>query len=162
MLWYSPDMIFLTRDTALDAPVRSFASLMELYENNYIYIRRLVPELDHLPGAAVSRVAGTADLHLYILERCPYTSTLRLTHRFDGDDEAQLCPDMVVRVYHDARTAEVLPSAELARFRLWKGGLVPDPRSLEWRWEVNRFLNRWLRYCLGEGHSFRVTRPISA
>lgn len=156
-------MMFVTRETVLTVPARSFSSLMELYENNYIYIRRLMPDISGLPPMAVSRVTGAADLHLNIMERCPYTSTVRLTHRFQGmGGDDQLSPDLVVRIYHDARAAEVLPSSELARFRLWGNGLVPDPSSLTWRWEVNRFLNRWLRYCLGEGHHFPAMRLAPA
>lgn len=140
------------RNDILALPVRSFANLMELYENNYIFIRRLVPELDRLPVDVVSRVAGAVDLRLTIQERCRYTTTLTLTHVFDGD--VGTSPDLEIRVYHDARTAEVLPSSSFKSFGLWERQPQPDPRSLAWRWEVNRFLFRWLRYCLGEGHRF--------
>lgn len=129
---------------------------MELYENNYIFIRRLLPQLDRLPVNAVSHVSGAVDLHLRILERCPYTTTLCLTHRFVDETGERSSPDLVIRIYHDARAAEVLPDSSLSSFRLWQGQ-IPDPRSLGWRWEVNRFLNRWLRYCLGEGHQFALS-----
>lgn len=140
------------RNDILSLPVRSFANLMELYENNYIFIRRLVPDLDRLPVDVVSRVAGAVDLRLIIQERCRYTTTLTLTHVFDGD--VGTSPDLEIRIYHDARTAEVLPSSSFKSFGLWERQPQPDPRSLAWRWEVNRFLFRWLRYCLGEGHRF--------
>lgn len=143
-----------TRNDILAVPARSFANLMELYENNYIFIRRLVPDLDRLPVQSVSQVAGAVDLQLTVIERCPYTTTLALTHVFDAG--AETSPDIEIRIYHDARTAEVLPSSSLKTFGVWEGGERPDPRSLAWRWEVNRFLYRWLRYCLGEGHRFPV------
>lgn len=141
-----------TRNDILTVPARSFASLMELYENNYIFIRRLVPELDDLAVQSVSHVEGAVDLRLTVLERCPYTTTVALTHIFDAQDATS--PDLDVRIYHDARTAEVLPNASFKQFGLWEGRAQPDPRSLAWRWEVNRFLYRWLRYCLSEGHKF--------
>lgn len=149
----------------LAVPARSFASLMELYENNYILLRRLVPELDRLPVQSVSRVEGAVDLRLTVAERCPYTTTLVLTHVFE-EAGGNTSPDLEVRIYHDARSAEVLPTSSLRSFGLWRREPPPDPRSLAWRWEVNRFLCRWLRYCLGEGHQFalqgRSRRRIAA
>ncbi|HET8700908.1 MAG TPA: DUF1249 domain-containing protein, partial [Nitrococcus sp.] len=55
---------------------------------------------------------------------------------------------------HDARVAEVLPESGLRGFRYWAFREPPPVGTLAWRWEVNRFLNRWLRYCLSEGHAF--------
>jgi uncharacterized protein YqiB (DUF1249 family) len=147
-------MMILTRDHILAQPVRSFANLMELYENNYIFTRRLLPELDRLPEKSISQVAGAVDLRLEIIERCPYTTMLTLTHVFDGRHDDLTSPDLEVRIYHDARTAEALPTSSLGSFKLWERQPPPDPRSMAWRWEINRFLFRWLRYCLAEGHGF--------
>ena len=133
-------------------PSRSFATLMELYEGNYILMRRLAPDLRRLREANVSRVRGSVDLHLCLRERSPYTTTLSMTHFFDRGEYA-VEPDLLLRVYHDARVAEVMPETPVERFCLWSGRR-PEPRSLDWRWEMNRFLNRWLRYCLSEGHGF--------
>lgn len=125
---------------------------MELYENNYIYMRRLIPEV--LGEGLHLRSPGNVDLYLRIEERSPYTTTVALTHYFEEGDGHRADPDLRVRIYHDAQLAEVLPDSALHSFR-WTGtGKVPDRRSLAWRWEVNRFLNRWLRYCLAEGHRF--------
>lgn len=148
-------MIADTRQHALleAIPSRTFATLMEVYENNYILLRRLAPDLQHMEGAHVSRVAGSVDLHLAILEQTPYTTSAFLTHRFQPCDPPTNDPDLRLRIYHDARAGEVLPDTDVARFDLW-GGRQPACKSLEWRWELNRFLNRWLRYCLNEGHCF--------
>ncbi|HKJ95340.1 MAG TPA: DUF1249 domain-containing protein [Gammaproteobacteria bacterium] len=150
-------MLFDTRTNALETDERcSFAALMELYENNYIFMRRLVPEPDRSEDVTVSRVNGTPDLHMQILERCAYTTSLLLTHCFRSGGDPDVTPDLKVRVYHDARVAEVLPSSRLRGFSYWSGREPPASGSLQWRWEVNRFLNRWLRYCLGEGHAFEA------
>lgn len=145
---------------------RTFAGLMELYENNYIYMRRLLPEPDRNSDRVVSRVAGTPDLHLAVLERHPYTTSVLLTYCFPRDPEAEVTPDLRVRIYHDARVAEVMPESRMEGFRRHRPG--PSIGTMAWRWEVNRFLNRWLRYCLGEGHSFvpvlgepAAVRPIA-
>ena len=132
----------------------SFAALMELYETNYIYLRRLVPQLDGRRDAQVSSVDRGPDLHLEVMERCPYTTSLMLTHRFDAQAAGESLPDLQVRIYHDARVAEVLPASAPARLGRIGSRVLPETGTLAWRWAVNRFLNRWLRYCLGEGHGF--------
>jgi uncharacterized protein YqiB (DUF1249 family) len=59
---------------------------MELYESNYIRLRNLQPELDAMPAIAVSRVPGALDLHLRIIERCRFTTTLGLTYCFHDEE----------------------------------------------------------------------------
>ncbi len=158
-------MLFDTRANALEITSdRSFAALMELYEINYIFMRRLIPDMDRSDDTVVSRITGTPDLHLAIVERCAYTTSLRLTHCFPNGAVPEITPDLQVRVYHDARVAEVLPSSNLDGFRYWSHSGPPRAGTLAWRWEVNRFLNRWLRYCLGEGHAFQpdaLARPAA-
>ena len=128
---------------------RSFAALMELYEINYIYMRRLAPDLERADGAReVSVTRDGVALRLEVLERSRYTSTVLLTHRFESDGGVESVPDLTVRVYHDARVAEVMAHG---------GRTNRDPSgSLHERWASNRFLNRWLRFSLGEGHAFRL------
>lgn len=152
-------MMLINAQAPAERVAPSFAKLMELYENNYIFMRRLLPQREEMGEEAMSRVDGGIDLQLRVIECCPYTTTVSLTHVFEG--EARTAPDLFVRVYHDARVAEVLPDSPLYHFKLWPGER-PDPRSLSWRWEVNRFLNRWLRYCLGEGHGFGRRRTSTA
>ncbi|MGD8709472.1 MAG: DUF1249 domain-containing protein [Ectothiorhodospiraceae bacterium] len=148
-------MMLETRANPLETDgSRSFAGLMELYEKNYIFMRRLVPDLDRSTDVVVSRVDGTPDLHMRVLERCAYTTSVLLTHCFGVAESPDVIPDLKVRVYHDARAAEVLPESHINGFRYWQDHNPPQSGTLQWRWEVNRFLNRWLRYCLGEGHGF--------
>ena len=132
------------------AGLGSFADLMEVYENNYIYLRRLVPRLPTEP-AAVSRRGGRPDLFLRVVEQCRYTTGLLLTHRFVSPDGLELLPNLHLRVYHDARVAEVLPGSTIGGAPV---STAERPGSLAWRWTMNRFLNRWLRHCLAEGHGF--------
>ncbi|PWG64399.1 DUF1249 domain-containing protein [Sediminicurvatus halobius] len=133
---------------------RSFAALMELYENNYIFLRRLIPDVDRNADRVVSSIDGSPDLHLEVTERCAYTTNVILTHRFDRAQMPEVLPDLRVRIYHDARVAEVLPESSPQGFGGSRPHALPERGTLAWRWEVNRFLNRWLRYCLGEGHAF--------
>ncbi len=136
----------------------NFAALMDLYERNYINLRRLLPIMPPALAARVSRVAGSLDLHLRVLERSRYTSDLTLTYQFrqnDGTSTAE--PDLRIRIYHDARMAEVM-AAHLRHRATFATGFHPRPQAdgahLHARWRTNRFLFKWLAYCLRQGHRF--------
>ena len=134
---------------------RNLASLMELYDSSYKRMMRLAPDLQRIPTNSVSRVAGSLDLHLTVLERFKYTTTVALTYRFRADGEPILEPNVQVRLYHDARLAEAVSDARRHRIRpTHRCGRRELPTELERKWEQNRFLQRWLGYCLRQGHLF--------
>ena len=134
-----------------------FGNLMELYEKNYMQLRLLIPALKNGPiNTSVSSVPGCLTLYMQLTEQNPYTSTLRLTYRFISDDgdgnRASFEPDLYIRVYHDARSAEVLSGL------LHGQQHVPrTTRGLDDSWKLNRFLYKWLRYLLFRGHRFDLS-----
>jgi uncharacterized protein YqiB (DUF1249 family) len=133
---------------------RDLPALINLYEGNYLRVMRLLPELDSLEGTLVSRVAGALDLYLTIEERFKYTTTLLLTYRFFADTGAAPEPTARICVYHDVRSAELVSHCRRKRTRKvhkWMRGRMPE---LDHRWEMNRFLYKWLRFCSNQGHIF--------
>ena len=140
----------------LQAEPDTFAGLMDLYERNYIGIRRLVPAMPPAQSRWVSRVPDGLGLHLRINERFRYTTELSLTYYFSRHDRAVAEPDLCIRVYHDARLAEVM-SAHLRRWPEFVNREGCGGKSqLRARWHVNRFLYKWLNYCLHQGHRFKA------
>ncbi len=135
---------------------RSFAALMELYEQNYIRLRCLCPGLKDITGEVVSQAPGAHALHLIVTEQHRHTTTLRLTYIMDNGDRR---PDLTLRVYHDALQAEVL-----SRRCRWQGLVQarrePGESALLCKWRLNRFLYKWLNYCRRQGHGFGA-RPGS-
>lgn len=130
---------------------RRYANLMEVYERNYVLLETLLPFLERLPDQACSRCDGATPLHLEVRERHPYTTELHLTHRFE-DANGESSPDITLRVYHDSRQAEFIAANWAA-----PSGSEVGPAAgheLEWKWEANLFLERWLVWCLNEGHDF--------
>lgn len=133
------------------------AKLMTLYEQNYVQARMLIPRLQSMDaGVYWSRVEGCLDLRLQILEVSPYTTTINLSYVFDGDTRGHAAPDLQIRVYHDARSAEAL-SGLVHGHRL----TTRSVRTLEGSWHLNRFLYKWLRYCRFRGHAFDVEQQAS-
>jgi uncharacterized protein YqiB (DUF1249 family) len=132
----------------------SFVSLMTLYESNYIRLRRLVPDLEQLAGSMISTVPGDCPLHLQVEERSRYTTTFRLTYFFDEGDEQRADPDLIVRVYHDARLAEVRSCARWHQHEVLRLLRFNCTQQLGDRWARNMMLNKWLDYCAERGHRF--------
>jgi hypothetical protein len=142
---------------------RNLASLMELYESSYARLRRVIPDLSQVPDRAVSRVAGALDLHLVVESRHKFTTELLLTYRFPTEQGAVCEPDLRVRVYHDARVAEAMSGHRRQgyqpRHHCWRR---QHPSELEAKWELNRFLQRWLGYLWRQGHLFLPLRAGGA
>lgn len=145
-------------------PAPDLAALIELYESNYVRLMRLAPELESLDGTLVSRVAGALDLYLTVDERFKFTTSVLLTYRFQ-DEEVSLEPRARLFVYHDVRSAEVVSHYRRRRDRTIRRGLRGRMPEVERRYRMNRFLNKWLRFCAHQGHLFlnctasRVTDP---
>jgi uncharacterized protein YqiB (DUF1249 family) len=133
----------------------SFVSLMSLYESNYIRLGWLIPDLTVFQSTAVSEISGDCPLHLRLHERSRYTTTLTLTYLFDEDGVAVSDPDLQIRIYHDARLAEVQACARWHRHAKLESLRSELARSLGERWLRNMMLNKWLDYCVERGHCFR-------
>jgi len=142
------------QDTTVLRPKTSgrFNSLMELYENNYILIRLLAPGLrTYSKKVYLSQPDGVLPLELSDIEHNKYTTTFKLTYLFSGNTRQRRAPDLTIRLYHDACTCEVM------------SGLIPSrrlelrrTRDLDDGYRLNRFLHKWMSYCLRQGHAFEA------
>ena len=139
------------------ANARSFAGLMELYEQNYMRLRQIAPDLE-VADEMISVVPEHQDLYLSVTQRCKYTTMLRLTYRFDDEESGKQVfePDLHLKVYHDARVVEVQQMHSRSRGSLYLAEI------LEQKWLMNRFLYKWLGYCLYQGHYFQPMRHLKA
>ncbi len=137
---------------------RDLPALMELYELNYIQLRQLVPDLDAIQECSLSLVEDALDLHLTVVERCKYTTTLNLTYQFSDPQGSFPAPDVVIRMYHDAQLAEVISRGRRRGRRDAEYDRFHHQYSIQTKWQVNRFLHKWLGYCLHTGHTFSPAR----
>ena len=71
-------------------------------------MEKLVSALDNISDEAVSHVPGCLDVHLRILERSKYTTTVRMTYVFLEGQQCITEPDLKIRIYHDASLVEVV------------------------------------------------------
>lgn len=136
----------------IQAPVpRSFAGLMDLYEYNYLRLRKIAPDLE-VADEMVSTVPHHHDLYLTVNERCKYTTMLSMTYRFGELDDYVCEPDLHLKIYHDAQVVEV------QQFHSRTRGFMDINDEIQHKWTMNRFLYKWLGYCLHQGHYFQPMR----
>ncbi|HCP53842.1 MAG: DUF1249 domain-containing protein [Pseudomonadaceae bacterium] len=123
-------------------------------EANYARLMRLLPAMRQEEG--VRRIAITSEQHsmgmlaLNVLENCPYTSTIEVSQ--EHNLSWMPVPTLEVRVYHDARMAEVISAQSARRFR----SIYPYPNAAmhqpDEKNQLNVFLGEWLSHCLECGH----------
>ncbi len=132
----------------------SFSGLMDLYEHNYLRLRKLVPDLS-IADQMISSVPGHSDLYLSVKQRCKYTTMLSMTYRFEKSAHFLFEPDLHFKIYHDARLVEV---QHLLKRHY---GLIEKDRLLQHKWTMNRFLYKWLGFCLFQGHYFQPMKQYN-
>ncbi|HMB56972.1 MAG TPA: DUF1249 domain-containing protein [Arenimonas sp.] len=138
-----------------------FAWLMGLYGENYQRLQQLFDFPQLQPGAYVSQVPGGLDLLVEVLEVHPYTLELRLSYRLLDAQTGQPDPSAYVRIYRDARQAEV---THCYVGRHWQDvlGWHPSAKVLfGHRLRMNSFLNKWLEYLVGQGHAPQTLKPLA-
>ena len=140
----------------------TFTGLMTLYESNYIKLHNLATAFAWADETVVSSVRDDNDLHATLVRREPYTTTLKLTYWFrepHGDVVAD--PDLILRVYHDARLVEAVSGRERHCHHKLRELAVSSGAELDRRWRVNMMLNKWLDYLFDVGHRLDRTAASS-
>jgi uncharacterized protein len=141
---------------ALPCPTQpgSFTALMHLYESNYLRLHWLFDDVAALSDEQCSRVVSDLPLHLAVLERSPYTTTLRLTYFFPDALGRVADPNLTVRVYRDAGLAEAMACRRQHLHHALRRFDTAPGDELNRRWARNTMLNKWLEYCYDHGHRF--------
>ena len=141
---------------------RSFYGLMDLYEKNHALLCRLIPDLNKMPVKTESRVNHSPTLYLSIEKRCKYTTMLSITYYFEGADENKIAdPDLHVRIYHDAKQVEAMSCKQAGQITIDKQCNLPRT-MIDFKWENNLFLERWLKYSLAQGHIFSPENQVKS
>ena len=135
----------------------SFTALMTIYESNFIKLLNLSTELRASPSASeptlISHSEQDCDLHLKLLRREPYTTTVNLTYWFEQESAEPVAdPDLTLRIYHDASLVEAVSGREEHCHPKLKALVRAHSVELDRRWRNNIMFNKWLDYLLDMGH----------
>ena len=123
-------------------------------ELNFLRLQKLLPGFHAGQGCIVGAqpLGGYEDaLEVRVTERCPYTAEV-LVHQ-QRPVWGRRPSEFRVRVYLDARMAEVVGCAQVRR--LLHRYDYPNAVGLsgDEKWQLNRLLGEWLSRCLLDGHA---------
>lgn len=131
----------------------NYIRLLKLLGTTRSLSRRVIT-LPHL-GKAGRR--EQISVHLEVLEDFKYTSTLCIRQQLGAMTPVRNgaatyhAPEMILRVYHDAKTAEVISYQNHKYFK----AVYPVPNEYMYhsdeKEQLNLFLAEWLNLCLSEG-----------
>ena len=135
---------------------------MAVCDGNYIRLLKLLPDLAATTRRefALPELGGAQRVVLEIVETFKYTSTVSIVLEVPGLASAYYRPPvMLVRLYHDANTAEVISYQDERRIRVMYQEdelprFYPDEKE-----QVNLFLAEWLALCLEAGQGHHALRP---
>ncbi|MBT8062939.1 MAG: DUF1249 domain-containing protein [Gammaproteobacteria bacterium] len=137
------------------------ARLQDVQEELYRQLQLLIPEQVAYHDWFQSRVGDSPLLRMEILERHPYTQFLRLTYQFDNGEDPELAPDAHIRLYQDARLAEVTAFDAGQGCRRSAHPWYPPRQLMQKTWRLNLALDKWLGYLLQQGHSVDTMKLAS-
>ena len=128
---------------------------------NYLRLNKLFPEMQTLDEATMGlEFNGTRlEVRLKVIERSPYTTLARLSQHPEAPWSHRA--SMTVRIYHDARSAEVVEYQGRKHFlRAAYDYPNADMRQPDEKAQINRFLGEYLSLCLS--HGVATAAPVLA
>jgi len=130
--------------------------LEQLCSGNYQKLLRLIPDLVSVHETAVGVAPHCSQLILTVVDRSAYTITVELSHHFGKPENTQFLPAMLIRIYLDAKMAEVISDyAHKALPQVFEH-FGFSKAIMDYKWRLNYFLQKWLEHCLKKGYFFSV------
>lgn len=127
--------------------VPNLKGLHTLCEVNYVRMLRLLPDLDVESQSYQFGTEQKLQYQICIVDASRYTTTLDVLQLSDTLPQ-WLKPAMNVRLYHDARMAEVLSSQNVSAIKPSYGYPNQKMHQKNEKEMVNSFLAEWLVFCL--------------
>lgn len=126
-------------------------------EANYLRLRKLMPAMGDSDQWQFAVSGGQRHWHtrIRVLERSRFTTTVQIKQASDPDRPAGWlrAPQLTVRLYHDARMAEVLAWEQHRRLQPRYDYPNRAMYQQDEKAQLNRFLGEWLGLCLEQGRS---------
>ena len=135
-------------------------------EANYARLMRLLPDLSDTDRRTFRLRLGESEprVRFEVAERCRYTTMVQIVqdaHPPAGHDVPGLAETrLAIRIYHDAKAAEVVEYQNQRGFRAVYAYPNARMRHPDEKAQVNRFLGEFLGVCLEHGVSSE--QPILA
>lgn len=126
-------------------------------EANYARIMQLLPDMDSVDRREFGvemRASKPIRIRMDVTERCKYTTMVDVSQLPDdsADQPWQRLPSFSLRIYHDARMAEVVAYNRHLRFLPSYEYPNDQMYQRDEKIQLNTFLGEWLSHCLRYGH----------
>ncbi len=137
----------------------NLVSLMTLCANNYMLLLKVLAGKTALDDMRHFFISDFLSYSVTITEVTRYTSVIvfeqdSLKHAFKsipGVVANALHPRMTIRLYHDARMAEVLSTQDIRQVKPRYDYPNSQMHQQDEKHQTNQFLNEWLHLCLRLG-----------
>ena len=141
--------------------VPDIAKFGAICETNYIKLSKLVKGLEL--GARVTyglqnESAHLGKIRLEIKEVSRYTN-LVLLEQIQSSGRWLNNPKLTVRLYHDARMAEVISAINHPRVEAVNGYPNKKMHLPDEKLQLNQFLSEWLGFCVRYGYDLEQVNP---
>lgn len=130
--------------------IQSLPKYITLCEQNYLRLLKLMP--DEQQGATRHIAIAGSDYLLTVKHCAKYTTDLDIAQQSSPIYGLPFW-SMNVRLYHDARVAEVVYPNYHQRVKPSYGYPNPDMHQKDEKYQVNAFLGDWLSACVENGRS---------
>ncbi len=131
-----------------------FARQMSECDFNYVQLMKLLPELPTQDVWCFDIDVGSSrwQVGVQICDRAKYTTTVMVTQADNLGSWSEPLR-LLVRMYHDAGTAEVLSWHDHSRLQVRYSYPNKAMYQNDEKAQFNRFLGEWLTYCLKYGQA---------
>ena len=141
--------------------VPDIARFGAICEANYVLLCKLLKQFE--AGAVVSYGLHVQDMslgqiRLMVKESSRYTNLVML-EQIHTSGKWLNNPHLSVRLYHDARMAEVISAANHSRVEGVNGYPNKKMHLPDEKLQLNQFLAEWLNFCVSHGYVLGDIRP---
>ncbi|MCJ8320706.1 MAG: DUF1249 domain-containing protein [Colwellia sp.] len=146
----------------------SLSSLMNLCDTNYMLMLKILANKEHVGEQRCFFISDFLSYTVTVKEVTRYTSLVSISQDANvffktiGENQANdgnsnlaelFRPTMVIRLYHDARNAEVISSQNIRQVKPRYDYPNADMHHPDEKQQINLFLNEWLHLCLRLGQT---------
>ncbi|RHW77650.1 DUF1249 domain-containing protein [Colwellia sp. RSH04] len=136
----------------------NLVSLMTLCSNNYMLLTKLLAGNDKLNEQRQFFINESLAYRIKIIEITRYTSVVTIEQQtIKAINNAKIAnlfkPRMEIRLYHDARMAEVIKSQDVRQIKPRYDYPNRHMHQQDEKQQINQFLHDWLHLCLSMGQT---------
>lgn len=122
-------------------------SILATCEHNYVCMLKLLPDCDTQELSYEFDVSNSMKYRIQIIDSSRYTSTVEMA-QINTNSPLFMQPQMTIRLYHDAKVAEVLSTHSTSRLKPVYEYPNLQMHQRNEKHMVNVFLAEWLHFCL--------------